>query len=155
MDEASVLRYITTTFKGLDILTDSGDTYIYYDPDHSLPHDRRFPFATIMTADRYDSASNLSRPDVYRLNIGISKGEYRMRFGPPPHTPVTGDVIDTGHDYTALDRIVPHPVYAPLSWVCVLNPGDATFADMQSLLANAYRLAVTNYGKRAGREGAK
>ena len=148
MDEAAILQYITETFEGLDILTDSGDTYIYYDPERSLPHDRRFPFATIVTGDRYDTASDLDRPGVFRLNIGIGKPAYRSLFGPPPHTPVTGGIIETGHDFTALDQILPHPIYSPLSWVCVLNPANETWESAEELLKDAYNLAVRNYAKR-------
>jgi Family of unknown function (DUF6194) len=27
------------------------------------------------------------------------------------------------HDYAAVDRILPHPTYAPQSWISILNPG--------------------------------
>jgi hypothetical protein len=46
------------------------------------------------------------------------------------------------HDFTALNRLLPHPVYAPQSWVCVLNPDEDTFKTVQSLLAEAYDRAV-------------
>ena len=36
-------------------------------------------------------------------------------------------MIHGGHDFTALDRIMPHPVYGKMYWVCVLNPSDETF----------------------------
>ena len=56
-----------------------------------------------------------------------------------------------GHDFTALDQLLPHPVYARLYWVCVLNPSAATFEVVKPLLANAYGLAVSKYGKRLAR----
>jgi hypothetical protein len=44
----------------------------------------------------------------------------------------------TKHDCTALDRIMPHPVHAPMAWVCVLDPGEATwFASVKPLLDEA------------------
>ena len=58
---------------------------------------------------------------------------------------------DTDHDFTALDQLMPHPVYAPQSWVCVLNPSDATFQKIQPLLAEAYDLAVSRYTRRENR----
>jgi hypothetical protein len=33
-------------------------------------------------------------------------------------------VIDTGFDYTSPDLVMPHPFYAPMHWVCIVNPGD-------------------------------
>jgi len=42
-------------------------------------------------------------------------------------------------------------VYAPMSWVCVLNPSDTTFQAVQPLLAEAYDLAVSRHAKRAAR----
>ena len=42
-------------------------------------------------------------------------------------------------------QIMPHPVYAPQSWVCVLNPSDATFQAVRQLLAEAYDLAVRRF----------
>lgn len=152
MDEASVIRYITETFDGIDLLEASGDSYFYYDPNRDIPHDRRFPFATLVTGDRYDQASDLNRPCVYRLNIGLTRDTYRTLFGAQPRHPVTGGVIETGHDFAALDQVMPHPVYSPMFWVCILSPSEATFRQaVQPLLAEAYALDVSKYANRAAR----
>ena len=45
---------------------------------------RGFPSATLVTNDSYDRASNLSRPSILRLNIGVGKDTYRTVFGPQP-----------------------------------------------------------------------
>ena len=52
-----------------------GDTFFIYDPERNLEGSRRFPFATIVTKDyaEFDNASDLDRPGVFRLNIGVSK----------------------------------------------------------------------------------
>jgi Family of unknown function (DUF6194) len=77
---------------------------------------------------------------------GVSKQTYRSLFGPQPPVPGSAGVVNTGHDFTALDQILPHPVYAPQSWVCVLSPSDATFqATVRPLLAEAYDLAVSRH----------
>src|SRR5215831_16057465 len=151
MDEASIKQYITQTFVGLDVITANGDTFFFYDPERSIPPNRRLPFATLVTGDRYDRASNLDRPSVFRLNIGVGKETYRSLFGPPPPPADATGVVNTGHDFTALDQLLPHPVYASMSWVCVLNPSVATFEAVRPLLAEAYQLAVTRYAKRATR----
>jgi hypothetical protein len=142
MDEASVTQYITGTFESVDFVVASGDTFFFYNPVSELPPDHRFPFATLVTSDINDRASDLNRPSVFRLNIGVSKDTYRSLFGPQPSRPDADGIVDTGHDFTALDQLLPHPVYAPQSWICVLNPGDATFQAVQRFLAEAYDLAV-------------
>src|SRR5215813_8179855 len=139
MDEASITRYITDTFAGVHVVVASpddgspelawGDTFFSYDPGRQLPPAKRFPFATIVTKDYgdFDCASQLNRLGVFRLNIGVNKETYRSMFGPQPPPPSAGGTVATGQDFAALDLLLPHPVYAPQSWVCVLNPSAATF----------------------------
>ena len=67
--------------------------------------------------------------------------------GPPPPRPGASGAVDTGHDFTALDQLLPHPVYARAHWVCVLNPSTATFEAAKPLLAEAYDLAVSKHAK--------
>ncbi len=49
----------------------------------------------------------------------------------------------TDDDFTALDRLMPHPAYARQFWVCVLNLRPETFEEVKPLLAEAYARAVT------------
>jgi hypothetical protein len=148
MNEASVIQYITDTFEGIESLTveSTGDTFFFYDPD------RMFPFATLVTTDYNDSFSNLNRPSVFRLNVGISKETYLSLFGSRLSRSGEGDDDGGGYDFTALDQLMPHPVYGRMYWVCVLNPSDATFERVvRPLLAEAYEMAVSKYAKRAAR----
>jgi hypothetical protein len=151
MNEASVIQYITNTFEGIDSLTveSTGDSFFFNDPDG------KFPFATLVTSDYNDTFSNLNRPSVFRLNIGISKQTYLSLFGSRPSEPSTtgeGDAEDGGYDFTALDQLMPHPVYGRMYWVCVLNPSDSTFETVvRPLLAEAYDMDVSKYAKRAAR----
>jgi hypothetical protein len=113
-----------------------GDTFFFYNPDRNLGSGRRFPFATIVNKDygAFDNASNLNRPGVYRLNIGLGRTTFASLFG---------DAAD--HDFTVLDRLMPHPVYGPNHWVSVLNPSDETFNAVKPLLAEAHTRAVSRY----------
>jgi hypothetical protein len=163
MDEAAIIAYITETFAGVDAHTASresgapeiawGDTFFFYDPDHTMPEAQRFPFATIVTKDYgdFDAASWLDRPGVFRLNVGMSGETFRALFGPPSsHSASQGS--DTTYDYAALDQLLPHPVYASQSWVCILNPSRATFEKaIAPLLAEAYERAAGRYTRRAAR----
>jgi hypothetical protein len=98
--------------------------------------------ATIAIADNeYDHVSNLDRPGVFRLNIGVSRQTFQSLFG-------TNKVDVSAYDYTALDKIMPHPAYAAQRFVCVLNPSDVTFESVRALLAEAYDSAVRRHSKR-------
>ena len=152
MDEVSIRQYLADAFEGVDIdvaLPESGapevawgDTFFIYDPDRSLEGTGRFPFATIVTKDYPDDRlADLNRPGVFRLNIGVSKPTFQSLIG-----------STEGHDFTALDRIMPHPVYGKMYWVCVLNPSAETFQRVRPLLAEAYELAVSRDQKRAASE---
>ena len=46
---------------------------------------------------------------------------------------------------------MPHPVYAAQSWVCVLNPSDATFESLRPLLAEAHQRAAERDARIAAR----
>lgn len=148
MDQDTILQYITETFTGLDILrpTDgpgAGDTFIYYDPERNIDPSRRLPFATIVTKDYgdFDNTSQLNRPEVFRLNIGVSRDTFRALFDYAPGTQ------SADYDFAALDQLMPHPVYAPQSFVCVLNPSLETFEAAKPLLAEAYSIVATRHAR--------
>lgn len=157
MDQEAIIQYITDTFTGLDILRPAdgpgaGDTFIYYDPQRSLDPAHRLPFATIVTKDYgdFDNTSQLNRPDVFRLNIGVGRDTFRALFG---HTPSAHSAKRADYDFAALDQLMPHPVYAPQSWMSVLNPSLETFEAIKPLLAEAYSRAVTQRAsKRTNRD---
>jgi Family of unknown function (DUF6194) len=146
MDQAAIRRFVATTFPGVDTEIGSreagspevawGDTFFIYDPDRNLEGSRRFPFATIVTKDYgdFDDASNLDRSGVFRLNIGLSRETCASLFE-----------AGAEHDFTALDQLMPHPVYGQYHWVCVLNPSDATFERLKPLLQEAYERAVERH----------
>lgn len=147
MEESAITRYICDSFSGIVPVAAWGETSFFYNPGHALP--RGIYFATLKAKDgANDKASRLDRPGVFRINIGISKPTYRSLFGQPPARPAAGGVVGTGHDFTALDILTPHPVYGWMAWVSVLNPSAATFEQVKPLLAEAYGLAVGKFSKR-------
>jgi len=148
MDEAATISYITTTFASVETVIVSDNSFFFYDLE------RKFPFATLMTNDDNDNASALNRPRIFRLNIGISKPTFRTLFGASSPAPDAdnADANADAYDFTALDRLLPHPVYGRMFWVCVLNPSATTFATaVQPLLAEAYDIAVGRETRRAAR----
>jgi hypothetical protein len=123
-----------------------GGSFYFYDPTNS-PDNRRFPFATVVIKDDYDQASQLHREGVFRLNVCVSKETFRKLFGEPQAKSGTNGAAADVHDFTALDTLMPHPVYAAQSWVSVLNPADATLDAAKQLLAEAYEIAVQRFNK--------
>lgn len=83
---------------------------------------------------------------MFRLNIGLSRETFRTLFGSAGEQPAT-------YDYAVLDRLMPHPVYAPQSWVCVLNPSRETFEAVKPLLAEAYSRMASRRAHRPGDPG--
>ena len=84
--------------------------------------ERQWPnFATIVTTDEHDEGapSDLAREGVFRLNIGVGRETFERLVG-SLHEP----------DHAALDRIVPHPVYAKQRWIAILNPSRRTFDEI-------------------------
>lgn len=133
MNELLITNFITQTFPGVETSTNFGYTFFFYRSE------RNFPFATLIAADNeYDRISNLDRPGVFRLNIGISRQTFQALFG-------AAKVDVSNYDFTTLDVIMPHPEYAPQNFICVLSPGEATLEQVRSLLAEAYELAVRRY----------
>lgn len=147
MSEDEVHRYILETFAGVATQDAYGYTFYFFGED------RKLPFATLAHEDNdWDRVSDLDRPGVFRLNVGVRHATYRERFGPQPKNPAAGGVVDTGHDFAKLDELMPHPSYAPQSWLCVVQPSAATFEQVKPLLREAYDMAVEREEKRQRRE---
>jgi hypothetical protein len=152
VDQDAIIQYVTDTFAGVEVLRPTegpgaGDTFFFYDPQRNIDPRHRLPFATIVTKDYgdFDNASNLNRPGVFRLNVGVSRDTFRRSFGSPPSEDSTAG---SEHDFAALDRLMPHPVYARQSWVCVLNPVSQTFEAVKPLLAEAYSVVAARHASR-------
>ena len=78
-------------------------------------------FATIVTTDEHDEGapSDLARPGVFRLNIGVGRETFERLVG-----------TMKAPDHAALDQLLPHPVYGKQLWISILNPSDVTFRDV-------------------------
>jgi SAM-dependent methyltransferase len=125
MNETAIHTYLTS-LAGVQTVEKDGDIYYFVGSEHM------FPFVTLVTGDRHDTVSNLDRPGVYRLNVGVSKTTFQSLFPKGEGEP----------DYAALDQILPHPVYGKMYWVCVLNPSVETFETVKSLITEAHETAA-------------
>ncbi|MEV0128671.1 DUF6194 family protein [Dactylosporangium sp. NPDC050688] len=121
--------------------TSWGDRFFYVGPD------RRLPFATIVGRDTpgWDEASRLDRPGVFRVNVHAGREWFRRLFG---YGPAELDERRDGIDFAGLDEFLPHPAYGRQGWICVLNPGPQTVADLERVLLVAHRRAARTAGLR-------
>jgi Family of unknown function (DUF6194) len=120
-----------------------GDSFFYYDPDDS-PTGRQLPFATIVTQNYpgFDMASDLDRPGVFRLNLAVGRARFEQLFGFPPAEFATHQ---DAFDFTVLDQLIPHPVYAKQGWASILVPGERTGEQALDLIAHARQRAKDRY----------
>jgi hypothetical protein len=129
-DPAAISRIIREVWPATDIVEALGAAFFSLDAEKHWPN-----FATIVTTDEHDEGtpSRLSRPGVFRLNLGVSRATFERLVGSMNEP-----------DYAAFDRILPHPVYAKQLWISILNPSDTTFRDVvMPLLTEAHdRLAA-------------
>jgi hypothetical protein len=145
LDQDAIRAYVAENCPGTNVMTPTdgpgaGDTFFIYDPERNLPDRQQIPFATIVTKNYagFDERSDLNREGVFRLNVGVGRETFRSLF------------TDAGeeHDFAVLDRLMPHPAYGAQSWVCALNPSEATFERMKPLLREAYEAAVGRPSRR-------
>ena len=127
-DEETITGKIRELWPDTDVVTVPGGSFFSLDAEKHWPN-----FATIVSTDDFDQASNLSWPGVIRLNIGIGRATFERLVGSTVRP-----------DYTVLDQLLPHPVYARQRWISILNPSDATFRDViiQLLIEAHDRLAA-------------
>ena len=134
-DPDEITEWITSTYPETVVATALGATFFSLDEKH-WPN-----FATIVTTDEHDMGepSNLARPGVFRLNIGVGKETFER---------LVGSVAEP--DYAALDQVLPHPVYAKQRWLAILNPSRESFDQVvKPLIAEAHERLVKQ--RRRGR----
>jgi hypothetical protein len=135
MSVAAITRYLVETFDDVQLDDATGDVFYFHGTD------RMRPFATIVTRDNdFDHVSQLDRPGVYRLNVGVRPATLQA---------VAASAPEGGHDHAALDRLMPHWYYGRAGWISVLNPSPTTFEALKPLLAEAYQAATKRPATRA------
>ncbi|WP_329407282.1 DUF6194 family protein [Nocardia vinacea] len=112
-----------------------GDHFFYYAPDGQLPQ-REQPYATIVTKNYPDDSScDLDRPDRWRLNIHVGRSTFTELVGEAPQA------SSAAVDFTAVDAVLPHPVYRRQGWISIINPDMQTHELAVSLLHEAHDAA--------------
>jgi hypothetical protein len=121
-----------------------GDSF-YYITD-SAGQSPKMPFATIVIKDYtgFDEASRLNRGGLFRLNVALGKEQFEKLFG---YLPAEHQAHHERYDYTALNVVFPHPVYANYGWVSIINPSRAAVDQVKEMLAAAHERALRKNGK--------
>jgi len=136
MNDGAVTDLILALFDDVDVVEVWGSKFFYLLPHADPPEPKDVYFASISLADSaHDSASDLDREDVFRLNVGVSRVRFLRLFG------AAAMRADANRDYAAFDTLMPHPVYGGAAWVCVVNPSAETMGSMTGLLEEAYEWA--------------
>jgi hypothetical protein len=143
----NIVEKIVTEFDGIVPKSSWGEISLFYNPGQVLPNGVYFCTIKEKNGDN-DKASDLDRVGIYRLSIGISKESYESLFGTRPKRPSKGSIVDTGHDFTESNILMPHPIYGWMSWVQILNPSEAKFNEIFGLIREAYQNAVGKFNKK-------
>lgn len=113
-----------------------GDVFFYVAPDGKVPAGQ--PFATITTKGYPgEPDAGLDRPGSFRVNID---GGRRSRS---PDSAAAAEA-----DPSTPDQILPHPAYAELGWVAVVDPGERTRDQLLHLLRTAHEAALARWQRR-------
>lgn len=144
MKQEDIIEYCLNHLKDTVLVNSWGGKGIFYNPNHSLK--RGIYVLTLKDGDgAHDKASYLDRENVYRLNIGIRKNTFLNLFHELPQRPSAGEIVAMDYDFTALDRLMPHPVYAWMGWIAVCNPTIQTFEECKPYIQEAYEFAIEKY----------
>lgn len=147
MQAIDIVNRVLRDFEGVVPKSSWGETSLFYNPAQALPNG--VYFCTLKEKDgENDKASRLDREGVFRLSIGISTTTYEKLFGLRPKRPSKGKIIDSEYDFTALNELMPHPIYGWMSWVQVLNPSESTFESIFPLIAEAHSSAVIKFNRK-------
>ncbi len=140
-------NWILNNYQGVIVKNAYGERSFFYNPDVSLP--KGIYFATIKESDGpNDKSSNLDREGAYRLSIGISKKNYQNTFGTIPKRPLKGQIINYDFDFSILNTLMPHPIYAWMSWVAINNPTHENLDTVKHLLDISYQSVITKFAKK-------
>lgn len=147
MQANDILDYCLKNLRGTVCTKNWGEQGIFYNPDKTLP--KGVYILTIKEKDGdNDKASNVNRDGIFRVNLGLRKETFNKMFLFVPKRPPAGGIIEMDYDFTQLDTIMPHPVYAWMGWICVLNPTERTFEKLKPLIQESYLYAQEKFIKR-------
>ena len=147
MTPDEILKYCLENLKESVLVESWGEKGIFYNPGHVLKRGVYILTVKEKNGDN-DKGSRLDRPRIYRVNLGVRKDTFVKLFGAVPKRPRAGGIVEMDYDFSAVDRILPHPVYAWMSWICVLNPSEDTFESLKPYIQEGYGYAKEKFARR-------
>lgn len=148
MESSEILKYCLENLKDTILVNTYGEKAIFYNPNLVLK--KGVYVLTIKEKDgKNDKSSKLNRIDTFRVNIGVKKDTFKELFGFIPSRPSAGCTVDMHYDFTKSNEILPHPVYAWMSWISIINPTESKFEELKPFIEEAYLLAVEKFNKKA------
>ena len=156
MEINELIQRIKLRYTALSENKNCGERGLFYNPQQQFAKG-----AYVLTFKEKDgandSASNLNTGDKYRLNLKISKETFTKLFNSVPKRPAAGGIIEGKYDFKELDKLMPHPIYGWMTWVCVLKPTLKTIELMEAegLFEEAYRAAVATIDKKLKTENSR
>jgi hypothetical protein len=147
MSPEEIVADVCDQFDGVVPKASFGETSLFYNPGQVLPNGVHF--CTIKEHDSAnDKSSNLDREQVFRLAIGLARDSYQRLFGARPGRPAKGGVVETDDDFTALNVLMPHPIYAWMGWAQILSPTIDTYTEVFPLIRGAHGAALLAFNKK-------
>lgn len=155
MNLATLIDILKDKYQGLIQLDTWGETSLFYNPEGLLKRGA-YCFTFKEKDGENDAASMLNRANVgFRMNFKVNKPTFLKQFDEPvmPKRPPKGGIISlaSGNDYnpTLQDCLFPHPVYAWMSWVSIIDPSQKSIEALlkAGFLDEAYEDATARYAK--------
>ncbi|WP_257396413.1 DUF6194 family protein [Campylobacter lari] len=115
-----IQEYIKSNFKGLVYKFTYKEHSFFYNLDRVLKNG--VYFCTIKENDGInDKASNLNREGVFCLSCSLCDQDYQNLFGQKPKKALKGKVDSLNYDFSMLDLIMPHSIYAYMGYIYINN----------------------------------
>ena len=141
-----ILKYCLKNLNGTVLSETWGEKAVFYNPGTILK--KGVYVLTIKEKDgENDKASGLNRKDIFRINLGIRKDTFKKLFGELPERPAAGKAVNMNYNFKKTDEILPHPVYAWMGWICILNPSKKTSDTLVPFIHEAYDYAKEKFEK--------
>ncbi len=147
MTPEEIIQYICSNLSGVVPKASWGETSLFYNPGRVLPNGVYFCTLKQHNGEN-DQASNLEREGVFRVAIGLNPKTYVRLFGQKPARPSKGGIVATDHDFTKLNELMPHPIYAWMCWAQILCPSCHQFESIFPLIEEAYQDAARKFEKK-------
>lgn len=147
MKAEEILKYCLENLTDTVLAESWGEKVIFYNPHSVLK--RGVYILTVKEKDGdNDKSSDLNREGIYRVNLGVRKPTFIRLFGEIPKRADAGNTVDMNYNFAELDQIIPHPIYAWMGWISVLNPTAETFDKLKPFILESYEYAQEKFRKR-------